>query len=164
MNDHAVSSSTDLPFRCTRHLSDRPQAAALLQTLQAREYRKMKHAFSASGGLVSSDDALTLLMRHTDQPISQLARWIVDREVISFQWEWRTVLPLFQFDLPTMTPRSSVTAVIRELIPALSDWEMCLWLIAPNAWLADAAPLDAISLDARAVLDAARGEHFLLRG
>lgn len=70
---------------------------------------------------------------------------------------------MFQFDLSTMTPRSSVTSVLRELIPALSDWEICLWFVAPNAWLDDASPLDAITLNALAVLDAARGERYLLR-
>ncbi|KIQ26145.1 hypothetical protein RT97_23100 [Variovorax paradoxus] len=156
--------STDFPFRFTQRLPARPSAAALLQTVQASQYREMEHAFRASGGFVSSDELVTLLMRRTEQPISQLAHWIVDRDVISFQWQLRTVLPLFQFDLSTVTPRPGVTAVIRELIPTLSDWDACLWFVAPNAWLADASPLEAISRDASAVLDAARGERYLLRG
>lgn len=157
-------SSNDFPFRFTQRLPTRPSAAALLQTVQTTQYREMEHAFRASGGFVSADELVMLLMRSMEQPISQLAHWIVDRDVISFQWQSRTVLPLFQFDLSTLTPRACVTCVIRELIPALSDWDTCLWFVAPNAWLANASPLEAIWRDTPAVLDAARGERFLLRG
>ncbi|MDQ0586124.1 hypothetical protein [Variovorax paradoxus] len=163
MHDHTVLSSNDLPARFTQRLPARPSAPALLQTVQAFQYREMEHALRASGGVMSSDEVVTLLVRQTEQPISQLARWIVDRDVISFQWQSRTVLPLFQFDLSTMTPRSSVTAVIRELIPARSDWEICLWFVAPNTRLAGASPLDAIALNAPTVLDAAREERCLPR-
>jgi hypothetical protein len=131
--------------------------------LQACQYREMEKAFRASDGWMSSDEVVTLLMERTDQPVSRLARWIVEGDVIGLQWQARTVLPLFQFDLSTMTPRPSVTSVLRELIPALSDWEICLWFVAPNAWLDDASPLHAIALNAPAVLDAARGERYLLR-
>jgi hypothetical protein len=141
----------------------RPNASAYLERLQACQYREIMNGFRASGGVISADEAVTLLMRRTDQPISRLARWIVDREVISLEWQARTVLPRFQFDLPTMTPRTSVSTVFRELIPALTDWEICLWLVTPNAWLANTSPLDAIASDPAAVVDAARGERYLLR-
>ncbi|MDH6170756.1 hypothetical protein M2282_005934 [Variovorax boronicumulans] len=164
MHDSAVLASDNSPHRFERRLPARSSAAALLQAAQTHQYREMEHAFRATGGLVSSDDIVSLLMSRTDQPISRLARWIVNHDVISFQWQSRTLLPLFQFDLFTVTPHLSVTAVIRELIPALSDWETCLWFLAPNAWLGDTSPLDSILLDAPAVVDAARGERFLLRG
>lgn len=140
-----------------------PALPTLLQTPEACQYRALSRAFRASGGIVSADEVLVLLARHTSQPISQLAHWIVDRDVISFSWQARTMLPLFQFELATMTLRPAVGAVLRELAPAMSDWEICLWFAAPNAWLADASPLDAIGRDAPAVIDAARGERFLLR-
>ncbi|MDM0066614.1 hypothetical protein [Variovorax sp. J31P207] len=164
MHANLVLPSNDPPLRSPSHPTFRPGVAALLQTVQARQYCEMEQAFSSRGGLLGSDEVVALLMMHTDQPISQLARWIVDREVLSLNWRSRTVLPLFQFDRSTMTPRSSVTAVIQELIPALGDWEMCLWFIAPSACLAETSPLDAISLDAPAVVDAARCERYLLRG
>lgn len=152
--------------RATQNTSSTPDSSSLpllLQSPEACQYRELNRAFRASGGIVSSEEILTLLMRHTSQPISRLAHWIVDHEVISFPWQSRTMLPLFQFDLATMTLRPPVSAVVHELAPALGDWDICLWFVAPNAWLADASPLEAIAQDAPAVLDAARGERYLLR-
>ena len=136
----------------------------LLQAAESLEYREMEQAFRRTGGIVSADEAVAWLSRHTDQPISRLARWIVDHDVLSFQWRSRTVLPVFQFELSAMTPRPEVSAVIHELTPTLDDWETCLWFARPNASLGDAPPLEVIAHDAHAVYEAARGERYLLRG
>jgi hypothetical protein len=41
------------------------------------------HAFRRTGGLVSGDELTFLLRGRTSQPISMLARWIVERQVVS---------------------------------------------------------------------------------
>lgn len=138
--------------------------AALLQTVKDREYREMQQAFRAGGGLANSDEVTRLLGVRTEQPISVLARWIVAHEVVSFEWNSRTMLPLFQFDLPAMTLRPEVAVVIRELAHVLSDWEIGLWFARPNAWLGDAAPIDSLASDPRGVHDAARADRYLARG
>jgi len=135
-----------------------------LQATEAGQYRHMEAAFRATGGISSSDEMVFRLRRHTDQPISCLARWIVDRHVISFDWHGRTMLPVFQFEPSTLVPRAEVTAVIRELVPALSDWEIVLWFAEPNVWLDERAPADAILRNAAAVFDAALAERYLVRG
>ncbi|OUM02016.1 hypothetical protein [Variovorax sp. JS1663] len=124
----------------------------------------MDQAFRASGGIAGSDEVTALLRRHTDQPISVLARWIVDRDVLCFHWQSRSMLPLFQFDPHTLTPRQPVVAVLGELAPALSDWEIALWFARCNPWLDDAAPVDAIDVDQRAVYEAARVDRYLIHG
>lgn len=141
-----------------------PCIPALLQPAEVSQYRQMEAAFRGRGGISSADEVVSLLNRHTDQPISRLARWIVDHQVLSFQWRSGTKLPLFQFDLLSMVPQPSVVAVISELVPALSDWEICLWFAAPNAWLAEATPVEEIVQNAPAVIEAARTERYLVRG
>jgi hypothetical protein len=164
MRDYEIRSSSNLPSPYTMRLSPaRTSAPALLHGVEVLQYRQMERAFHASGGIVSSDEVVSLLLQHTEQPISQLAHWIVDHDVLSFPWQGHTVLPLFQFDLRTMKLRPPVNAVVHELVPTLSDWEACLWFATPNAWLADATPLDVVARDAPAVLDAARGERYLVR-
>jgi hypothetical protein len=54
------------------------------------------------------------------------------------------MLPLFRFELSTMALRSAVRTVLREHAPVMSDWEICLWFAASNAWLAEASPLNTI--------------------
>ncbi|MGJ7497276.1 hypothetical protein ACSFA8_19630 [Variovorax sp. RT4R15] len=165
MSEYAVRSAKHFPTPfLQRSLPSRPCAPALFQASGVRQYREMENAFRASGGIVSSDEVVTLLIRHTDQPISQLARWIVDHDVLSFRWESRTMLPLFQFDLSSMTIRPSVTAVIGELVPALGDWDVSIWFAHSNAWLAGTAPVDVLERDLRSVIDAARAERYLLCG
>jgi hypothetical protein len=164
MRDYEIRSSSYLPIPFTMPQPPaRTSAPALLHSVEVLQYRQMERAFRASGGIVSSDEVVSLLLQHTEQPISQLAHWIVDRDVLSFPWQGHTVLPLFQFDLRTMKPRPPVNAVVHELVPTLSDWEACLWFATPNAWLADATPLVVVARDALAVLDAARGERYLVR-
>lgn len=147
------------PLSCARAALSTP-----LQAVEASQYRNMENAFRATGGFASSEEMVFRLRRHTDQPISRLARWIVDRHVISIEWQGRTMLPLFQFDPGTLVPRTEVTAVIRELVPALSDWEITLWFAEPNVWLDEHTPAETILRDAAAVFNASLAERYLARG
>jgi hypothetical protein len=145
-------------------ISARRGLPALLQTTEDFQYREMERAFHSSGGIVSSDEVIGLLRARTGLPISVLAHRIVAHNVLSFEWQSRTMLPLFQFDLDTMTAREAVTDVIRELVPVLTGWDAALWFAQPNAWLGNSAPVDTIEVDPRAVFEAARAERFLARG
>ena len=67
------------------------------------------------GGVATGDEVAGLMQKHWDQAVSTVARWIVGRSVLSFTWQSQTLLPLFQFDLASMSLRPCVTAVLREL-------------------------------------------------
>ena len=150
-------------------LASRPSAAAraplpaILQKAEDAQYREMEHGFNATGGMASYEELTQLLRRHTDQPISQLARWIVEHEVLSFERHGWTLVPMFQFDVDSMTLRQPVRDVLRDLLPTLGGWETAFWFVRPNAWLGNATPLEAIARDPRAVHDAARAEGYLAR-
>lgn len=163
MNDLPLQSAHS-QIHSTSRLPLRGATPTLLLTTQESEYREMDQAFRASGGIAESGEVTALLRRRTDQPISVLARWIVDREVLNFRWRSRVMLPLFQFDLPTVTLRQPVVDVLWELAPALSDWEIALWFARRNPWLDNAPPVDAINVDQRAVYEAARADRYLIQG
>ena len=74
------------------------------------------------------------------------------------------MLPMFQFDASTLSPRAGVSDTVRELVPALSDWDASLWFAQPNEWLAGAVPADVIAADPQAVFDAARAHRCVVRG
>jgi hypothetical protein len=131
--------------------------------IEASQYLEMEAAFRPQGGMADSDEVAERLLRHTDQPISRLARWIVNRDVLSVSWRSRLMLPLFQFDLAAFTPRPPVREVIRELTPVLGDWALALWFARSNALLGGATPADAIARDPAAVLEAAREERQRVR-
>jgi len=121
-------------------------------------------AFRRTGGLVSGDELTFLLRGRNSQPISMLARWIVNRRVVSFGWHGEYLLPMFQFDRADMTVRRPVAAILDELEGAFDDWDLATWFALPNTWLADDSPVDLLWLDPRAVLQAARADRFIARG
>lgn len=131
--------------------------------IEASQFLEMETSFRSQGGMAGSDQVAELLSRRTDQPISKLARWIVDRDVLSVSWRSRLVLPLFQFDLTMMMPRGPVREVIRGLAPVLGDWALALWFARRNDLLRGVAPVDVIVRDPWAVFDAARQERLLLQ-
>jgi hypothetical protein len=139
-------------------------AGPLATTPGAFDYLEMEASFESRGGVASCEELLETLRESTSQPISLLARWIVNREVLSVEWSSLRRLPLFQFDSSTMTPRPEVRAVIGELAPVLDDWLLTLWFVRPNRLLGGMLPVDAIDSHASAVLVAARSDRFLLCG
>ena len=148
----------------TRQSTARAPYPVTPQRLEDRQFVQMERAFRLNDGMACSGEVLTLLRRRCDQPISRLARWIVAREVVNFVWQSNRMLPLFQFELSTMTLRPPVTAVVRELVDVFDDWNLALWFAQPNAWLDDHAPVEIVNVDARAVLDAARADRYVASG
>jgi hypothetical protein len=63
--------------------------------------------FSACGGAAAGDDVAGRVRARFRQPVSALARWIVDKQVITFPCNSRLMLPLFQFDFHQGCLRSS---------------------------------------------------------
>jgi hypothetical protein len=124
----------------------------------------MMRVYEGAGGLVGSDELMLLLRKRTAQPISLLARLIVAHGVVSFEWQSQRLLPLFQFETPYMSVRSSVSAVLAELSGTFDDREIAIWFATPNGWLNEAAPLHVINVDRTAVLNAARADRFIARG
>lgn len=124
----------------------------------------MECAFLSSGGILSGDCLAHLLRHGLDQPISKLARWIVDREVVSFECGGETWLPMFQFEPSTLRLKSCVARVIDELRAVFDDVELAEWFARPNSGLDGRAPADAVAADERAVLEAARVDRFVAAG
>jgi hypothetical protein len=121
-------------------------------------------AFGRTGGIVSGDELTFLLRTRTSQPISMLARWIVERRVVSFGWHGEYLVPMFQFDRADMTVRRPVSAILDELDGTFDDWDLATWFALPNTWLDDEAPVDVLSRDPHATLQAARADRFIARG
>jgi hypothetical protein len=134
------------------------------QRLEDRQFLEMEQSFRPSGGLVSGDELVRHLRRHHEQPISTLARWIVERQVVSLSWQGQTLLPMFQFEPSDMGMNPAVAASVRELKDIFDDWDLALWFARPNIWLFDRAPVQLIVSDPLAVRNAARADRFIALG
>jgi hypothetical protein len=128
------------------------------------EFFAMTRAFGRTGGMSHGDEIARRLSSHSEQPISIVARWIVNKEALAFGWNHQMMLPLFQFDACSMRLRSGVPEILSELSDVFDDWGCALWFAQSNAWLADRLPVDLVETHAAAVLDAARLDRFIARG
>ena len=123
----------------------------------------MVDAYRRTGGLVNDAELALLLRRHSTQPLSLLARWIVARRLVCYVWQSEILVPLFQFDRDDMSLRRETGQVVDELAGTFDDWELAAWFAQPNSWLQNTAPVELIDVDQRAVLQAARADRFIAR-
>jgi hypothetical protein len=132
---------------------------------ESRRVAALELAYGQHGGMASAEDVVNMLShRNHAQPLSRVARWLVDRDVVSFDWQGTTWLPLFQFEQGAMTLRLEVTAVIRELSGVFDGWELAGWFVSPNTGLGNMTPVAVISALPAAVCEAARVDRFIARG
>ena len=130
-----------------------------------RQFLSLLQSFRPSGGVSRAQSVTDLLFTRCGQHVGTLARWIVRGEVVHFDWQHDTWLPMFQFDLTTMTPHPSVAGVLIELAGVFDPWETAQWFASPCLALRGRAPASAVagalSSDAQAVLQAARYDRFV---
>lgn len=139
-----------IAWRSPRHVDD--------------EFVTMLNAYRGSGGLARADEVVALLERRGRPGVSALARWIVERSVISFEWQAQTWLPWFQFAHPQQVPEPSLGAVLAELATVYDGWDLAHWFVRPNSALAERRPVEALARDPAGVLQAARADRFVVRG
>jgi hypothetical protein len=152
--------ATESPARHGAELS----AAASPHDAAGEQHIAMVDAYRRTGGLVGGTELALLLRRHSTQPLSLLARWIVARRVVSYVWQSEILVPLFQFDRHDMSLRRGTVQVVDELADTFGDWELAAWFAHPNTWLQGTAPVELIDVDQPAVLQAARADRFVARG
>jgi len=143
-------------------LASTPRAA--FNRVEDRQFLQMQQVYSRTGGLLSGTDVAHRLRRHRDQPLSTLARWIVARAIVNFEWHSHILVPMFQFEPEDMSLRPAMVELMREFKDVLDDWECACWFAEPNVWLHDAAPVDLLRVEPAQVLDAARADRFIVRG
>lgn len=124
----------------------------------------MLDAYRSSGGLARAQEVLAMFKRGGGPGVAALARWIASRELICFEWQAQTWLPVFQLNRRDLTPDRRLRPVFAELTRIYDHWDVATWFSLPNPWLAQRAPVDSLWGDPGAVLDAARAERFALSG
>lgn len=132
--------------------------------LKASQFERMQETFGQTGGLVASDLFLQLLRGVEGQPISVLARHIVKRGLVNFEWKGRTLIPMFQVCCGGTVMQPYMPETLYELVDVFDDWEVSYKFAQPNEWLAGRAPATAMAKDPEAVFLAARADRFIAKG
>lgn len=147
------------PWRAATHVA--PAWGTNLSAHRQAEFVTLLDGYRPSGGLARAEEVLTLLECHGGLSVTTLARWIVERSVISFEWQAQIWLPWFQFNRAGMTRVRGLTPVLAELTTACDPWEPAHWFVRPNSCLAGRIPAELMRCDPDAVFDAARVERFV---
>ncbi len=135
-----------------------------VSTRSSAPIQTLASAYSRHGGVVSAEEVALLMRRHCEQPVSQLARWIVGSKIVHLAVQSQTWVPLFQFHLDDMSIRPAISTLLGELGAVLEADELAAWFVAPNEWLSGASPLETLEADFPAVLEAARADRFVMAG
>lgn len=143
------------PVQPTRRLGIEPDGERGLADL-LRAYRDC-------GGIGRGDEVADRFRLH-DRELSGLARWIVEREVLSFEWLSELWLPWFQFDPADMSVRPQFRRVADELRGTFDGLHLTQWFIEPNCWLGDCRPTELLLTQPEEVLQAARTDRFVALG
>lgn len=113
------------------------------------------------GGVETGDQMVGRMTERWPQPISRLARWVVQRQVVNFHWHGTLYLPLFQFDLSCAWLRNEVPRVMDMLPRNFDDEEVAEWFARPSGLLEGDIPAHALLERHTAVMEAARATRFL---
>jgi hypothetical protein len=112
-------------------------------------------SYGVRGGIASPEGIVNLMRPYWRQPISILAKWIIGHRVLSFAWRAQLLLPVFQFELPRMTPNAVVADCALALCEFMDDEGFAAWFVRPSEWLDQRMPVDLLAMDPGAVIDAA---------
>ena len=130
-----------------------------------RIFLSLLQGFRSSGGVSRAQSVTDLLFTRCSQHEGTLAHWIVREEVVHFDWQRDTWLPMFQFDLTTMAPHPVVAGVLKELAGVFDPWETVQWFANPCLALRGRTPASAVAgaveSNALAVLQAVRYYRFV---
>ena len=128
------------------------------------QFTDMLASFRGCGGLARAEETLAWLEGDVEQGLSTLARWMTLRQVVNFEWQAQTWLPLFQFDRRDMSIHPELEPIVAELCGVFDAWELAHWFARPNSTLGGLTPAEAFRDDAASVLQAARTDRFAIDG
>lgn len=148
----------------------RPQALRFLSAPStvhdpdAETFASATAAYKCSGGLLAADAVAMSLDRQQGQGISRVARWIVDRNVLSISGFGGIWLPAFQLHPVSWTPRAELAPVLATLPLPTESWRWTDWFAEANELLNGRRPADLLACAPGEVLQAARQLRFVCMG
>jgi hypothetical protein len=134
-----------------------PSSAAMEQL---RRYAQARARYMKEVPLLRSSQVADLSGSKARNGSAKASRWKKERRIFSVRWNGVDYYPAFQFSTDGGTPLPAVQTVLKILGEKhYSEWQIAFWFWSNNGCLRDArAPMDVITNDPAAVIDAARAE------
>ena len=163
--DRMSTEQSPRSFSCTGLAHGQDLADHYAQENQLNlHFVELLNAFRRSGGLARVPEVAARFQAYGTDDVSPLMRWVNSRQVISFEWQGKQWMPLFQFNPVGLSLRAGLSNVLDELRGVCDDWELATWFARPNPWLGELIPADMLAVAAPQVLNAARAERFVATG
>lgn len=124
----------------------------------------LRLAFRASGGMAHGDDLARLL--HDSASAPSLARLLVSGEVFGIGWRASIWVPMFQFDLRTLSVQTAAQRLRAERFgsSAVDGWDCAAWFARSHEGLNGRRPVDLLHSDLHGVMAAARADRWVISG
>jgi hypothetical protein len=133
-----------------------PLSAAAV--LQARRNAKARSDLLEEFPALTSAEVADAANSRATNRASLANRWRDERKVFAIRVGDQQLYPAFQFD-DDGRPLEAVTAALQHLSRGrLNDWQTALWFTTPTGWLGGRRPVDLLSEEPEAVLEAAARE------
>ena len=143
----------------------RPVGDDPLDELPTRQgFTALLMAFRATGGTARGNDVARLLSDHGVGDYIGVARLIANGDVFGFEWRHELWIPMFQFELTTLSVKPETRQVLAELGSAYNGWSCAAWFARSNSYLNLQTPVDLLETRLADVLKAARADRFLAVG
>ena len=126
------------------------------------DFIELLNGYRRSGGMARATEMMAWVRQRGAADIATVARWIARQEVVHFEWETETWLPVFQFGAEDLRPHVAVHRSILELAPLMPPWELAQWFARTNVGLAGRCPADVLAVDPDALWQTARADRYLL--
>jgi hypothetical protein len=127
------------------------------QVLQAQRNAALRQALIDEFGALTSAQIGEVAGSRATNRAALAHRWKNDGRIFSVMHHGTTIFPGFQFSGDGQ-PRPIIADVLRTLGSTASGWEIAIWFIAPNTYLAGRRPVDLLESEPDDVIDAARHE------
>jgi hypothetical protein len=115
------------------------------KALSAQREATVRSALLQEFGAYTSEE-LGVLRSKAANVHALAGRWRAANKIFSVEYHGRRLFPGFQFEGADAAPLPVVAAVLAALPrEEMSDWEVALWWVAANEWLAGRRPVDLIA-------------------
>lgn len=121
-----------------------------------RGFVNLLEAFRASGSTAPGDIVACLLEDHHAGEAASLAKLVHSSQVFGFEWRGSFWIPMFQFNANDLSTAADPQTVRAELPELWSGWTVAMWFAMPNARLQGHRPVDLLTTNFDAVLQAAQ--------
>ena len=130
----------------------------------SQSFCAMIDIYKTCGGTARADDLSLLLEQSSKGNFVSVAKRIVSQDILSFEWQSHSWVPMFQFDPQDMSVKQEVRRVAHELNSVLDNWTLALWFTEPNSWLKGRRPVHMVDGQFSEVLGAARADRIVASG